>query len=203
MPKLRLKHYQIPAGGMWHYPEPHSGKIISTVTYDNLLRILYELYRKNGWPIGLDFENEVEARLCVQHPSECEIDVPKTRRRSRRMTWGDLMRGTRVLLSFKLAGSPIVPPEEAERRADICAACPENITFDKPCGGICAELMNLVRAVIGSRRTRQHDNLRACSICHCLLEAAVQIPLEHQCKGVTSEMKEQFSSLQSCWKVCP
>jgi len=202
MAKLRLRHYQIPAGGVWHYIEPISQKPFTAVTYDNLVSKLYDTYKKNGWPIGLDFENIIERQLCERHPTECEPDGPKPRRK-RRMTWGDIMRGTMVLLSFKAAGSPLVPVEESERRAAICASCTENIKFSKPCGGLCAQLANAVRAVIGTRRTKVHDQLKACGICHCLLEAAVQIPLEHQCKGVTDAMKPQFASTLRCWKQCP
>ncbi len=173
--KQRLKHYQIPAGGMWYYFEPISQKTFQAVTYDNLVSKLYDLYRKNGYPIGLDFENIIERGLCERHPAECEPDGPKPRRK-RRMTWGDLMRGTMVLISFKAAGSPLVPVEESERRAAICASCTENIEFAKPCGGLCSQLSNAVRAVIGTRRTKVHDQLKACGICHCLLEAAVQVP---------------------------
>lgn len=201
--KMRLKHYQIPAGGMWYYFDPVSKQTFSAVTYDNLVNKLRDTYVKNGWPIGLDFENIIERGLCERHPTDCAPDGEK-RRQKRRLTWGDLMRGTMVLLSFKAAGSPLVSVEESEQRAATCALCPENVTFDKPCGALCAPLLSAVRAVVGTRRTKVHDQLKACSICHCLLEAAVQIPLEHQCKGVTREMKEQFAGVSpACWKICP
>lgn len=196
--KMRLKYLT----GNFKYQEPMSGQWFFVTRYDLLLKKLYRMYQQNGWPVGLSFEQEIEQQLCQNHPELCESDSPKLRRR-RRLTWGDLMRGTRVLLSFKLAGSPIVEPEEADRRAALCAKCPANCQFDKPCGGICGELADMVRAAVGSRRTKSHDQLKACGICHCLLEAAVQIPLEHQCKGVTPEMKTDFAELgENCWKQC-
>jgi hypothetical protein len=203
MVKLRLKHYNIPAGGMWYYNDPMSGKVVSAVTYDNLINKLYELYRVNGWPIGLDFENQVQAGLCDKHPGECAPELSTVRRRRRRMTWGDIMRGTAVLMSFKAAGSPIVDKEEANRRADICSACSENVEFDKPCGSVCDRLRDIVRSVIGQiPNTKAQSRLKACAICHCWLEAAVHIPLEHQCKGVTEEMKTAFAHVPNCWKTC-
>lgn len=198
----RLKHYQIPAGGTWYYVEPISGKTFTAVTYDNLVAKLIDTYQKNGWPIGLDFENAIERALCERHPADCVENIPGVTRRKRRLTWGDLMRGTLVLLSFKAAGSPLVSEEESERRAAICVRCPENVAFDKPCVGICERLAQAVRAVIGTRKTKVHSELKACGICHCLLEAAVQIPLEHQCKGVTESMREQFKTIPQCWKIC-
>lgn len=198
--KMRLKHHGIPRGGDWKYFDPMSQKWILATRYDILIKRLHEMYRQNGWPIGLEFEQQVEKALCEKHPEECEPDSPKLRRR-RKLTWGDLVRGTKVLLSYVLSGVPIVEPEEAERRAAICVTCPQNLDFDKPCGGVCAWLMALVRAVTKGRKTSVNDKLKACGICHCLLEGAVQIPLEHQCKGVTESMKSEFSEV-GCWKTC-
>lgn len=199
--KYRLTHHQIPRGGEWIILDPMSQKWVRAPAYPQLMDKLYAMYRQNGWPIGLGFEQQVEQQLCERHPLECEPDSPKLRRR-RRLTWGDLMRGTEVLLSYVAAGSPVVEVAEAERRAAICAGCPANTSFDKPCGGLCQRLVDMVRSAVGNRRTSHHDQLKACGVCHCLLEAAVQMPLEHQCKGVTEEMKVEFAEYSACWKKC-
>lgn len=197
--KLRLKHHQIPRGGYWNILDPMDQKWVQAPMYSQLMDKLREKYRQNGWPIGLGFEQMIEAQLCDRHPLECEPDTPALRRK-RRLTWGDLVRGTQVLLSYAAAGSPVVSVEESESRANICAPCPANVNFDKPCGGLCSWLVTLVRAAVGGRRTKRHDELKACGVCHCLLEAAVQMPLEHQCKAVTEEMKTEFAAYQHCWK---
>jgi hypothetical protein len=158
--------------------------------------------RANGVPVGVDFENEVESWAVLAHPDEAEVWDPEMPKKIR-LGLDDILRGTRVLLAFKLAGSPLVPREEAERRAGICSRCYMNQGFSRPCA-TCGGLDELVRSLVGNQRTSQDDKLQACGVCHCMNKAQVWLPLEILAKGVTEEMKNQFAKmaeLTGCWKT--
>ena len=140
------------------------------------------------------------------HPDECEQYIGEKPFRPHRISLSDVIRGTQVMAAFKLAGSPLVDQVEANRRAALCVNCPLNMSFSLPCGGVCSELKRLVTSMVGQSKTKYDERLHACCICHCFLHAAVWLPLEIQCLGVTDEMKEHFKALLptiDCWKQCP
>lgn len=203
--KVRIRNKnQIPYGGKWVYVDPDTGHSLWQVTWDNLIRVATEHRRANGLPIGLGFEDMIEERCCLDLPAECEgnDDLNLT---NHDITLWDVVRGSRVMLEFKIAGSPLVPREEAIRRAEICKKCPLNSSFKMPCSGICQELRDVVSSVTNQYGIPQDQYLKSCRICHCYLEAAVKLPLDIQCKGVTDEMKRQFAIAKerfNCWKIC-
>jgi len=139
----------------------------------------------------------------LAHPVEC-MDVDPARPKKRRLGLDDVLRGARVLLEFKLGGSQLVDQAEAERRAAICAACHMNSGWQRPCS-VCQELGDLVRSITGGRSTSKDDRLFSCHVCACALKAAVHLPLETQCLGVTEEMRREFAYMKDiagCWKSC-
>lgn len=192
---------RIPYGGQWRYTEPSTGQFISAVTWDNLLNNIRAHRRANGIPIGLGFEDEVEQAVCREHPEECTgYDENYPRKRS--LTLSDVVNGTIVMMAFKLAGSPLVDRAEAERRGAICKQCPYNMTFAKPCSGVCPELLAVVNTITGHVGTHYDQYLHSCTVCGCFLQAAIWLPMEIQCKGVNETMRNQFSNVQGCWKQC-
>jgi hypothetical protein len=178
-----------------------TGCKLSAITWDQLMAKATAARRANGVPIGVDFENEVEQWAVLAHPDEVEVwdpDMPK----KVRLGLDDIIHGMRVIVALKMAGSPLVSREEAERRAGICARCYMNQGFSRPCA-TCGGLEDLVRALVGAQGTSQDDKLHACGICHCLNKAQVWLPLDILAKGVTDQMKTQFSKmaeLTGCWK---
>lgn len=170
-----------------------------------LVNRVREHRQANGFPIGLEFEQEIENYICLNQSTEChpfDERIP----RNKKFVIGDIIRGTSVMLQHWIAGSPVVPREEAENRAQICLKCPHNSSYSKPCSiGICGELKQVVSRIVDHQGTRYDKDLQACAICGCFLQAAIWVPLEVQCKGVTDEMKEQFKYTKehySCWKNC-
>lgn len=202
MKRQRLKHWRTPHGGIWNFPDPRDGQLVQANRYDLLETKLKAKSKANGWPIGLGWSEWIEDILCRSHPDECSPDGQKSVHRRRRMDLWDVLHGTKVMLAHKLAGSPIVDQAEADRRANICAVCPRNVTFAKPCSGICQELRNLASTTIGSRKVAQENKLEQCDICGCWLHVAVWFPLEIQCKGTTETQRQEFAELPNCWKQC-
>lgn len=201
MKRQRLTHWRTPHGGMWNFPDPRDGQLVQANRYDLLDQKLRKKSVSNGWPIGLGWDEWIEDILCKQHPSECAPEGQKLHKR-RRMDLGDVLRGTTVMIAHKLAGSPLVEQAEADRRANICAQCPRNVIFAKPCSGICQELKDLASSTIGGRHVSAENKLEQCDICGCWLRVAVWFPLEIQCKGTTETQREDFAATQNCWKQC-
>lgn len=201
MKRQRLTHWRTPHGGMWNFLDPRDGKLVQAQRYDLLDAALKKKSAANGWPIGLGWDEWVEDILCKAHPEECSPTGQKVNRR-RRMGLADVLRGTIVMGVHKLAGSPLVDQTEADRRAAICAVCPRNVLFAKPCSGMCEELKSMAASTIGDKHVARESELEQCDICGCWLRVAVWFPLEIQCQGTTQTMREDFAETPNCWKQC-
>lgn len=84
---------------------------------------------------------------------------------------------------WRKTGFDVVPIEEAERRASICAggdgkpACPHNRHIDG-CTG-CKGVGEAISALTGGRTTSRDNNLHQCAVCHgCVLKSKVHLPRE-------------------------
>lgn len=189
---------QIPYGGGWFWKDPVSGVEVRGTNFDMVLQFAIKERQANGIPIGLDFERELERDLCASKPDECEYVDPAIPRK-KRLSFADVLNGTRVLLNFKLAGSPLVDHQEANRRASICATCPFNVQFDRPCIR-CGDLQDIVLKIIGGQGTPYDDNNKSCSLCGCYTAAHVWLPYSILETGLSDDMKKAFASLPFCWK---
>jgi hypothetical protein len=191
-----------PYGGSFVVRDPLSGQEIRASRFEVLVSRVIAARKANGLPVGLDIEAEIETWCCLSHPDEC-VDMDPAMPKRRRLTLTDVVHGAKVMASFLVGGSRLVSAEEAERRASVCAKCPLNLSYSRPCS-VCAELRNLVLSMVGNKKTSQDDKLQVCNICSCELRAAVWLQLEDQCKGVTSEMKPAFDyagKTWGCWKA--
>lgn len=202
MKKLKARS-RVPYGGEFVTKDRLTGIEFRGTTFEMVFNRVVASRKANGLPMGLDFATEVEGWLCEDHPSECDERNPAIPRKPRELGMADVLNGTKVMLAHFLGGSKVVSPEEAERRADICAGCRYNVPFRTPCGGICTELLAIVERVIKGRGTSKDASLQSCFICGCVLRAAVWTEIPIQCKGVDENMKKQFASVPNCWKQCP
>jgi hypothetical protein len=196
----------VPYGGGFEIKDKLTGAPISGYTFDVLVEFAKNQRHANGVPIGLDFEKELEQWVCEAYPKECEHYNPRIPRRPNEVGFTDLLHGTRVMLAHVVNHREVVPREEAERRASICVNCRYNQPFRRPCGGICGELLDLVKGITNSQGTPMDEKLKSCFVCKCFLQASIWLPLEIQCKGVDAEQKAQFDSVRDsgipCWKAC-
>jgi hypothetical protein len=190
---------QIPYGGGWSYVDPNGGQSFFYSRFDLLVDKVREYRRANNFPIGLGFEKEIEEQICLNHPDECESDDPRMPRR-KQLGVSDIIRGSRVMLSFYQAGKPLVSREEAERRAQICMKCNFNAEFSRPCSGLCGELKDVVGVILNHTGTQYDPHLKSCHVCACFNAAQIWVPWEILDKGLTPEMREQFELVPRCWK---
>lgn len=184
-----------PRGGYWIYKHPISGASFRAFQLDAILVSIRKHEEANEYPI--QSSAEIENQLCENHPFSCSENPSVT---PRRLHLNDILRGTRVILSFKAAGSPLVAQGEAERRAGICINCTRNVDYAKPCSGACPELVDVVKSIVGGAATKYDSMLKACDICGCSNAAQVHVPAEFLAKGVTDEMMAQFKTVSTCWK---
>ena len=188
---------------LWEIKRPDLGMVGTgyrwVVIRDNVVA-----WRKaNGIPIGLDFENELENALCAKYPDACFSDDPRAPIKIERVNLSDVIHGTKVMIRHFLNKREIVPREEAERRANICATCKLNVNFPKGCGGsLCGELLEIVKSIVGAQSTSRDAELHSCYICKCFNQPAVWVPAELQVAALIDHQKEQFKQVKDyCWKA--
>lgn len=204
MQQARLKtKIGCPYGGLFQLNLPAKGLVGRGTSFEHIRDNIRDWRKANAVPIGLGFEEELERELCYKYPAECEQTNPLVPPANIRITMDDLVAATKNLGSLKLAGTPLVSIEEANRRALICSQCPFQSDFSRPCGGICQSLKDAVQLVIGNQKTKYDDSLRACRVCKCFNAATVWVPLEYQTKYLTDLQREQFAFAKTqfgCWK---
>ena len=191
--------HEVPSSGNYETVDRLTKIRVSSTTFEGLLKRIYHVRGAIGAVSGADLRTELESWICEEQPGECgdvDMNVP----RKRHLNLSDVIRGTKVMMAFKLAGSPLVPREEAERRGAICKTCPYNQKFDKPCVGWCPELASLVNSIVGHQGTYYDQFLHACQICGCFLPAAIWLPDNLQMVGMDDTMRNQFKAIPHCWK---
>jgi hypothetical protein len=200
---LKRKGTAVPYGGVYRWVDPISKVEVLGTHWEMLMNRIYEERRANSLPCGIEFEAEVEADLCRDYPAECELNDPRFPKKRGWIPFHEIVAGTKLLLRFKLAGSPLVAQEEAERRANICATCPFNVEYHRPCAGLCGELKSLVESIVGAARVSQESRLKSCSLCGCFLGAAVWLPVDLQRSVLSETQTGQFDNVEWCWKGSP
>lgn len=196
-----------PYGSRYEVQEPEKGFVGWGNTFEQLISVVKQYRYANALPVGLGFEEELEALVCAKYPAECELkgsEVP----RATRLSLEAVTRGTKVLAQVVaqwglakvgLAESPLVSEAEAAARKNVCDGCPWNVELRLPCGSACGELLSLVNLIRGNRAPAAGAP-KACAVCSCVSDAHVHIRLDLLAAGVTGEMKAQFAALPHCWK---
>ena len=187
-----------PYGGLWELHRPDIGIVGTGYIFDVLVDNCRTWRVANAIPVGLGFEYEVQKACCEAKPDHCRPCDPVLHPRT--LTFSDVFAGTQTMFRHILAGSPLVPEVEAERRAEICSRCPFNVSFSTPCNGICESLKKMVKAITGSATTSRNASLRSCFFCGCFLQSAVWLPLAIQLKPLSQEQKDKLKSVGECWK---
>lgn len=187
-----------PRGGLWRFTHPVSGAKFTSPQINALKVAIAKHEEANGYEQSTD--EAVENQLCQNHPASCGANSLRTSE-TRHLHFTDIVRGTRVLLNHKLAGSPLVSREKAEHRASICATCKKNVSYSKPCSGYCPELDDMVKGLVGDITTSYDAQLKACAVCACSNAAQVHVPIEFLALGVTEAMMVEFEQVTDCWKA--
>lgn len=201
-----------PYGGVYEFKDPMlpNSDPIRCTTFEQVIRKAEQQRYANGLACGVNFVQEIEQLLCRDYPNECynfNAELPKPRS----LSITDVLHGTKVMIAHKLAGSPMVSPEEAAARAAICASnhCLQNVSYAKKCAA-CIDVEKLVTSIVGNASTPHDSKLNSCAVCGCALKAAVHVPLEIQAQGATDAQRETFKKIakamaddgyEPCWKA--
>tara|TARA_R110002153_G_scaffold7380_8_gene33153 strand:+ start:2324 stop:2944 length:621 start_codon:yes stop_codon:yes gene_type:complete len=128
-------------------------------------------------------ENPVATTHCSVPEGEANYRV--------KVSAGDIGNFIFSMKRWMMTGGVVVPSDEAERRASICAVCPHNIEAVgcSTCMGILPKVMGLIK----NRKTTHHEELESCSRCSCALKAKVWLPMDVVSGGQVLTLPEK------CW----
>jgi hypothetical protein len=195
---LRLLRRDVVPHGGWVYTQPPTGTVIKAPTWQELLRRVRRFRIANGIHVERDFEEALGQEICQQQnwgSPTCEEQEPPTVEK-RQLGTLDVVNFLKVLKHWVFHNPALVEPEEADRRAAICAACPFNVDATG-CFG-CTNVAGMIFDVVKDRSTPYDGQLKNCQVCGCVNRAQVWVPKETLDKGVTAEMREDFPD--HCWK---
>jgi hypothetical protein len=196
MLKLKINNV-IPTGG-WVYTHPSTGFVVTAPTWNDLILRIRKYRIANGISLGTNFEETIGSEICQQQgwsePNCMQEEPTSLKLRSIRMQ--DVVGFLKVLKHWLLNNPVFVEPEEAERRAGICATCPYNVDVSGCMG--CTNIAGLIFNVTGDRTTSHDLKLRNCQMCGCVNKAQVWVPQETLAQGLTLEIKESLP--EWCWK---
>ena len=160
-----------------------------------LMQQLRQWYAAKGleWPGDEEMKQRVEHYICQLVPKGFCKGGPDSPRVPF-LSVAAIRDATRLFMSSIFKGSgALVPQEEANRRAKICANCPKNLH------GICTscasnEFQDIFRWFVAKGRKTPYDSvLDTCSVCGCLLKAKVHIAIEDL------EKLQKHSYPSNCW----
>jgi len=197
---LRFKNTShLPPGG-FRFKDPDTGAEIDAQSWGNWRDKVNRHREVNNLP-PIDIALAEDQNCSRLPPSAanmfCESDEPMHTVDGVTLNSSDIIRGTRTILAFKLAGSPLVSDEEAARRAEICAYCPMNVQFRNPCSGVCGELLEIVESIVGTKPTPKNGDLHACAVCKCSLPAKIWLPEDILRKYEPDSIGAAYPS--NCW----
>lgn len=186
-----------PPSGAYPYRRSESGMSFRQVAFADLVKEVRDHCKANGFPIGPNFEAEVEDNSCRQllstYPNfEGCVGEDGSRPYTEGRKWhlADVRAFLNTMGRLATSDDKFVNQEEAERRAEICARCPQNIQMPEclACGGVTA----LVRTIKGNRHTSRDNDLKICGACGCDIQTKCHISRDIQ-------MRDDVTWDSACW----
>lgn len=196
---LRLTNKSLIPPGGWRYTQtmPDGKEVkITAPSYNHLLLRIELLRAGNGLDVSQGWQDRLEAEICEQcnlGPKRCKYEAPPVYA-PKQLTLHEILIFLAVVKSWLQTGREWVSQEEAERRAAICAACPNNVVIEG-CTA-CSRLVEKITEVIGNRTTQYDHMLNGCQVCGCSNRVHNHLPIPVLARGTNEEM--DFPSY--CWK---
>jgi hypothetical protein len=191
--------------GEWRYRHPITGLLLKHYDYRAFIKAYVNHCLANNIVLTGDWEDELISEMCIQNGwgKLCKpVSLDKVVRR--KLSLQAVLSFLNMIKSWAMqvlnGRAAFVSQEEAERRANICAGCPNNVTLQFSCGACMGGVMKLIHGVLGDRKTKNDYALGACLVCSCELKSAVHVPLDVQHNGLNDELKNDFRQITHCWK---
>lgn len=203
--RFEITNTQVTPPGGWNYKQPESGAVFKSYDYKSWKDAVLSHRKANGYPIPINFEQELINDACHQNPdwkgNSCKNILNRNRRKVP-LSFERAVAFLKVLQSFVVdSKAQFVDQEEAERRASMCVGCPNNQETSFGCGACVAVVDGFISALLGKKSTTSDQKLGFCAICSCKNSISVHYPLEAQKHGLTEEMKQMFHEMEDqCWK---
>lgn len=187
---------RMPPGG-WRYIQPETGHAMVGITFRTLLNKVGD-HRANMKIVSeRNMAAEVEDAICQALSPEDQVAWCETGMRTlKSISWTEVAAFLKTAAAWVSGGQQLVTPQEAERRATICAGCPLNVGLHG-CG-MCRRALQEVREKILNRGTSKDSVLEACGVCGCDNKTQVHVPLEVLKRGRAGLQYPAW-----CWKVGP
>jgi hypothetical protein len=191
---LKSKHIAPRDGYKW--TDPTGFTVGPCRNWDHFMGQVKERKIQIGESVGAEWEMDLQDYVCRQNSN---IPCQDKTRPERHLNWSDFEEFFYVLCRAVARGVTLVPQEEAERRAAICAGCPMNQSLGGFCSA-CTDILGRFVKLVSGHTTSQDASLHNCAVCSCRLVAAVHVPLEVQRDDRFT--KADFTDRNpACWKA--
>lgn len=178
---------KVPPTGWWI---EWNGQLVRGGDWGDLVNNCQKLIVSLGEMPPPDLSQRIENILCMRMAGNTNCvpcgSVKQTIGFSAIVRWVKAMYHFATQANFEL-----VAQDEAERRAEICAKCPMQISASG-CWG-CKGIAGMLPAIAGARKTSYDPQLKACGVCGCYNAVSVHLPLEVQ-------QDAHLSFPAHCWK---
>ncbi len=196
-----LKFRQLKPPGGWIYFQAETQFTIKAENLDALvaLVIAHRQYKNLQPQDPPSVELEIQRQLCVRLGRlECKSEgnkdgwVPQDNLKEF-VTMSGVLSFSKAAIAFVKSGGAMATPEESQRRAAICMACPMN----QPMSGCsCGVFYKILDATVP--RARKIDGLHVCRACQCSL--GVKVLLTDEQIVVSNEGRKINWPSQECWQ---
>lgn len=190
----------VPPGGIYFFEVPETKQYFSHPQFSHLEILVREHYYNNNITLPEGLPALMEDYMCRHLPeSFCLGCTEGELRRAKTLTYWVVADNTFRVLPRPGVDEVFATPEEAERRASICAACPNNLS------GICSSCSGLKLRFAAQMRglSTTHDRfLGVCAVDGCLLAAKVFSPLALASRVMNRERTYNYEGIKAnpeCW----
>lgn len=227
--RLKSRQGQIPNGMTFLQPETN-WRPQRYASFDTIVNGLIahrkgrpDLVATKGWALDYDsVADEVDAFnavICVRHGwndyimgDEGVAPPPKPQallQQEQKQIVAAAGRAKKIWAGVKTSnewidsGTPPVPKETSEFRAQTCAACPKNgkgdwtAWFTKPASEVIAKQLERISGM--KLTTSVDDKLQVCEVCLCPLKVKVHTPVQYIKNHTTPEVMNELRAVPNCW----
>lgn len=228
--RLKSRQHQIPNG--FRYIQAQTNwRSRSFESFDSIVRALIrhrqgrpDLIAKHAWATDYNaVADEVEqfnVNLCLKHgwvnylegmesggsslpktrpPSPANVESVAVAAGASSKIWS----GIKTLNEWIQAGGHPVEAAISERRADVCVACPKNVTgnftdwFTRPAAGA---IKKQIEQLAERKLSTPHDaKLNVCEVCLCPMKLKVHAPIEFIKAHMIDSVLADLQKVPGCW----
>lgn len=196
MKLVLVKHNETPPD-YFRFTHPETGHVTQEAFIKDWLKAIAKYREDNQFP-PISAEDCIDQFCKLLPDGWCRYEngvKPEWFVNTRLGVW-DVLRGTKAMGDFIVAGMPLVDKDLAASRAQTCSRCYFNVPTQgcAPCVGLASAILS----ISGANKTPSDASLKSCACCSCSVAAKVWIPAEIINKSTTAEQMHRFPDF--CWQ---